>query len=39
MTQLPLVLIRAYLVSIFMMLRFTALSQARRLARSRKQHG
>jgi hypothetical protein len=36
MAQLPLVLIPAYLVPIFIMLHFTALSQARRLARSGK---
>jgi hypothetical protein len=34
MAQLPLVLIPAYLVPIFIMLHFTALSQARQLARS-----
>jgi hypothetical protein len=36
MAQLPLVLIPAYLVPFFVMLHFTALSQARRLARSGK---
>jgi hypothetical protein len=36
MAQLPLVLIPAYLVPFFIMLHFTALSQARRLARSGK---
>jgi hypothetical protein len=36
MAQLPLVLIPAYLVPIFIMLHFTALSQARQLARSAK---
>jgi hypothetical protein len=36
MGQLPLVLIPAYLVPLFIMLHFTALSQARRLARSEK---
>ena len=36
MAHLPLVLIPAYLVPIFIMLHFTALSQARRLARSGK---
>jgi hypothetical protein len=36
MAKLPLVLIPAYLVPFFIMLHFTALSQARRLARSRK---
>jgi hypothetical protein len=36
MAQLPLLLIPAYLVPIFIMLHFTALSQARRLARSGK---
>ena len=36
MAQLPLVLIPAYMVPIFIMLHFTALSQARRLARSGK---
>ncbi len=34
MAQLPLLLIPAYLVPLFIMLHFTALSQARRLARS-----
>ena len=34
MAQLPLVLVPAYLVPFFIMLHFTALSQARRLARS-----
>ena len=34
MSQLPLVLIPAYLVPIFLMMHFTALAQARRLARS-----
>jgi hypothetical protein len=34
MSQLPLVLIPAYLVPLFIMLHFTALSQARQLARS-----
>jgi len=34
MAQLPLVLIPVYLVPVFIMLHFTALSQARRLARS-----
>ena len=33
MAQLPLVLIPAYLVPLFIMLHFTALSQARRFAR------
>jgi len=36
MSQLPLVLIPAYFVPLFIMLHFTALSQARRLARSGK---
>ena len=36
MAQLPLVLIPAYMVPLFIMLHFTALSQARRFARSRK---
>jgi hypothetical protein len=36
MAQLPLVLIPAYLVPLFIMLHFTALSQARRFARSGK---
>jgi hypothetical protein len=36
MAQLPLVLIPAYLVPLFIMLHFTALSQARQLARSAK---
>ena len=36
MAQLPLVLIPAYMVPFFIMLHFTALSQARRLARSGK---
>jgi hypothetical protein len=36
MSELPLVLIPAYLVPFFIMLHFTALSQARRLARSGK---
>ena len=36
MAQLPLVLIPAYLVPLFVMLHFTALSQARRFARSGK---
>jgi hypothetical protein len=36
MAQLPLVLIPAYLVPVFIMLHFTALSQARKLARSGK---
>jgi hypothetical protein len=34
MAQLPLVLIPAYLVPLFIMLHFTSLAQARRLARS-----
>jgi hypothetical protein len=36
MAQLPLVLIPAYMVPFFIMLHFTALAQARRLARSGK---
>jgi hypothetical protein len=36
MAQLPLVFIPAYLVPLFIMLHFTALSQARRIARSKK---
>jgi hypothetical protein len=36
MAKLPLVLIPAYMVPLFIMLHFTALSQARRFARSRK---
>ncbi|HEY3930774.1 MAG TPA: hypothetical protein VGM58_00210 [Verrucomicrobiae bacterium] len=36
MAQLPLVFIPAYLVPLFIMLHFTALSQARRLVRSKK---
>ncbi|HTQ51286.1 MAG TPA: hypothetical protein VMJ12_11285 [Candidatus Acidoferrales bacterium] len=36
MAQLPLVLIPAYMVPFFIMLHFTALAQARQLARSRK---